>query len=163
LSEIAHLYSKVVVPLARNAKVVGCALAIFGTIIEVALNVAGHQKITGETWIGLGAGIATACVFGALGFPPTSGRALILLPVLAGFIGALVDALLQWKCTVDSGHPETFSIQHVIITGFAAAGIAAGGAVLGTLGTQFEIALGSAILSGDAAGAADLVNQGGAC
>jgi hypothetical protein len=105
-----------------------------------------------------------------LGVSPQTAGALILLPLLAGAIAAVVDLVEQAVCASRTGNYSKFSVQHSIGVGFAALGIGAGAAVLGALlpvgaaaASQFEVALGSALLSGDAAAISDLILQGGAC
>ena len=148
---------------AAHLKLFACGLAVFASAIEVGLNFASKQPPGVAGLIALGAGIATACAFGALGWGPQTAGSLILLPLLAGAITAVVDLVLQAECAARTGNFSRFSVEHTVAVGLASVGISAGGAVLGAISSQFEVALGSAILSGDAAGIADLINQGGAC
>jgi RHS repeat-associated protein len=165
--DIGAIWTNVTSYYAQHAALIGCVLNVLAALIEVALN---FVSKTPTGWVAMGAGVAVGCAFGALGFGAQTAKAILLLPVLAGVIGFAVDSMLQWWCTQHNANPAPFSWQHAVAVGFATLATAAGSAAaMGALpvgaaaASQFEVALGTAILSGDYAGLADLKIQGGAC
>ncbi len=166
LFDIGALWTNVTTYYVKHMALVGCVLSVFATVIEFVLNLVSGQP---PGWIGYGAGIATGCAFGALGFGPQSAITLIVLPILAGLIGIGVDIALQVWCQAHNANPKPFSLQHAIAVGLAVLAISAGAAAALALpvgapaASQFEVALGTAILSGDLAAISDLRIQGGAC
>jgi len=118
----------------------------------------------------MGAGVVTACAFGYLGKEATSFRNLIGLPFAAAVVAVLVDLALEVFCASQTGNYSAIHPEHVIALGLSAFAIGASAAIpaafvpeTAPLANQFEVALGTAILSGEAAGVSDLALGGGAC
>jgi RHS repeat-associated protein len=168
-AEIASLYARATAQASRM-KLIGCGLAVYSAVIEIELNVAARQKLNWASFVAMGAGVVTACAVGYLGGATNGFRSLIGLPLAAALVAGLVDLALEAICASQTNNWSGIHPEHVISIGLAAFAIGAGAAVLpallpaaAPLESQFEVALGGAILSGDAAGVADLSLGGGAC
>jgi RHS repeat-associated protein len=168
-AEIASLYARATAQ-ANRMKLISCGLALFSALIEVYISVAAKQKLNWASYVAMGAGVVTACAFGYLGRGATSFTNLIGLPFAAAVVGVLVDLALEVFCSEQAGNFSGLHPEHVIAIGFAAFAIGASAAIpaafvpeTAPLASQFQVALGTAILSGDAAGISDLALGGGAC
>jgi RHS repeat-associated protein len=168
MSDLALLYTNITTKYAQHLKIAGCVLSLLGAGIEIALDLIGGQPPNLAAGAGIAAGIGVACAFGLLGWGPQTARAILLLPILAGVIGTLVDSLLQLVCRSRGG--GDFSWQHAVAVGLATLSLAAGAAVTVALlpegasaADQFEVAMGNAIVTGEWAGVYDLRSRPGAC
>jgi hypothetical protein len=92
------------------------------------------------------------------------------LPFAAAVVAVLVDLALEVFCASQTGNYSGIHPEHVIALGLSAFAIGASAAIpaafvpeTASFASQFEVALGTAILSGDAAGVSDLSLGGGAC
>ena len=152
----------------QNITAFACALAGGTAAIEIGLDFISQQAPKASSLAAIGAGVAVSCAFAALGLGAQSLGALIVIPLLAGFVAGLVDLLLQIQCASASNNQASVSKTHAVEVGLVATGITAGAAVLGAAaeiaaGNELTTALGTTLLSGDAAALADLKLQGGAC
>ncbi len=168
-AEIASLYARATAQ-ANRMKLIGCGLALVTATIEVLVNVAGHQKLNWASYVAIAASVVTACAFGYLARGATSFRNLVGLPFAAGVVAVLVDLALEVFCASQTGNYSDIHPEHVIALGLAAVTIGVSAAIpaavvgeTASTATQFKVAVGTAILSGTAAGLSDLALGGGAC
>ena len=109
-------------------------------------------------------------MLGALGGGAKLGAALFKFPFIGGVIAGVADMLIQLECASQSGNWHKFNPWHAVAVGLCAYPIESSAAILGGLlpeaapaVSKFEMAVGTALLSGDTVGALGLASTGGAC
>jgi RHS repeat-associated protein len=142
--------------------VTACGLTVLSAIIEVGLNIASHIKPDLPGMKAILISVESGC---ALNSPPNTPLSIVLAKssLIAGAIAAVADVLLQWQCATDKNDLSKFNPYHAIAVGLGAVSVGAATAVLSSVGDNFLVALGTAILGGELSAIYDIQTQYGAC
>jgi RHS repeat-associated protein len=141
-----------------------CGLSVVSATVEVGMNFATHNLPNEAGVKSILAGVETSCVMATFVNDSTSLATLIIkFPLLAGAIAAVTDLYLQLQCAAQTNNWSNFNPTHAIAVGLAGVSVGAASAVLSTVGDDFAVGLGVAILSGELSGIYDTQTQGGAC
>jgi RHS repeat-associated protein len=148
-------------------RLVGCALALIASIVEVAINIALKSPATSDM-IQMVVGAVAGCILGAASAKATLAKQIFKFPVIGALISGVLDLVTQWICASRTGHWDQFSWRHALAVGLGALAIGLAAASVGGLlpeaGTAWQMflqGLGIAAVSGEYAGVFDLRIQGG--
>jgi hypothetical protein len=148
-------------------RLIGCGLALIGSIVEISINIATKTLATSDN-LQLAIGAVASCALGAASGLLTAGGQVFAVPIAAALVAGISDLAAQWICASRTGVWTNFNPMHALYVGLAVFSIGVFAGIAGNIlpaptasVAAFFAGLLIAFGSGGASSYFDVNNQGG--